>query len=473
MLFGRGRDDAALATDDKGARSSSTNVNPKYVDRVSPTTGVVQSRISGERLSHFVGNEEEGTHFEAGILRTKAVGVVLFLDIHDFLGGGDRFKRNVVVVAVLEDNETPADFFQEEIESEIAIGHGGNGVNGVGIAAAHEIAELLINDVDFLAIVEFGGSFSNFFADDFADSTKLFVPVGIGAFAFEDHFATFVYGAFGDQDDGVAAGILAAVGSEQFGEMFDIEFVLRNDAAIGGTGHGGKHGGETRVPAEDLNHHETLVRAGRGAETVDHLNGACDAGAEADAVVGAGNIIVHGLGNADDFEAFFVEANAVAKRVVSADGDESVDAQPSEIFEDFRGEVVFLSGEFVFQMRGDAGLGDAAGIGPGRVEESATGAVGAIDRLFVKEEKIVRVVVILLADHIHKAGPAMTNADNLVAFANSAKGDAADGGIQAGNVAASGEDADDAFLSVDVCHEMTNCPFVGCSTLNYPLRRSF
>src|SRR6266478_6346506 len=415
MLFGRGRDDAALATDDKGARSSSTNVNPKYVDRVSPTTGVVQSRISGERLSHFVGNEEEGTHFEAGILRTKAVGVVLFLDIHDFLGGGDRFKRNVVVVAVLEDNETPADFFQEEIESEIAIGHGGNGVNGVGIAAAHEIAELLINDVDFLAIVEFG--------------------------------------AFGDQDDGVAAGILAAVGSEQFGEMFDIEFVLRNDAAIGGTGHGGKHGGETRVPAEDLNHHETLVRAGRGAETVDHLNGACDAGAEADAVVGAGNIIVHGLGNADDFEAFFVEANAVAKRVVSADGDESVDAQPSEIFEDFRGEVVFLSGEFVFQMRGDAGLGDAAGIGAGGMQKSPAGASGTINGLIVEEEEIVGIVVILLTDNIHESGPAVANADDLMAFAQCAKRDATDGGVETGNVAASGEDADHAFLVVDVCHD--------------------
>src|SRR5260370_26530443 len=105
-------------------------------------------------------------------------------------------------------------------------------------------------------------------------------------------------------------------------------------------------------------------------------------------------------------------------------------------------------------MGGDAGLGDAAGIGPGRVEESATGAPGAIDRLFVKEEKIVRVVVILLADHIHKAGPAMTNADNLVAFADGAKSDAADGGIQAGNVAASGEDADDAALGANVSHKL-------------------
>jgi len=49
--------------------------------------------------------------------------------------------------------------------------------------------------------------------------------------------------------------------------------------------------------------------AGGGAEAVDHLNGARDAGAEADAVVGAGDVVVHGLGNADDFEAFLVEAD--------------------------------------------------------------------------------------------------------------------------------------------------------------------
>src|SRR5260370_30252100 len=36
---------------------------------------------SGERLSHFVGHKEEGAHFEAGVLRAKAVGIVLFLDV--------------------------------------------------------------------------------------------------------------------------------------------------------------------------------------------------------------------------------------------------------------------------------------------------------------------------------------------------------------------------------------------------------
>jgi len=107
------------------------------------------------------------------------------------------------------------------------------------------------------------------------------------------------------------------------------------------------------------------------------------------------------------------------------------------------------------------------------VEKSAAGAAGAINGLFVEKEEIVGVIVVLVADDIDEAGPAVANADDLIAFANGAKRDAADGGIEAGNVAASGEDADDASFGVDVCHEMTSCPFAGCRTGNYPLWRSF
>src|SRR5713101_8553678 len=404
-------------------------------------------------LGHFIGHEEEGLVIKAGELGAQSRGVVLLLDVDDLFGGGDGLEGNVVVVTVFEDDETAADVFQEEIESEIAVGHGGDGVNGIGIAAADEIAELLVDDVDCFTVVEFGGEVSYLLADDVADAAELFVAVGVGAFAFEDHLAAFKHGAFGDEDDGVAAGILAAVGDEQFGEMLDIEFVFGNDAAISGAGHGGKHGGEAGVAAEDFEDHETLVRTGGGAEAVDHLNGARDAGAEADTVVGAGDVVVHRFRNADNFEAFLVETNAVAERVVAADGDQRINAEPGEILEHFGSEVVLLGGESLPEMSGNAGLAHAAGIGAGRMEKGAAGAAGAIDDLFVEKVEVVGVVVILLADHVHEEGPAMSNANDLIAFADGAKCYAADGGIETGNVAASGEDADDAFLGVDVSHD--------------------
>jgi hypothetical protein len=78
------------------------------------------------------------------------------------------------------------------------------------------------------------------------------------------------------------------------------------------------------------------VGAGGGAEAVDHLNRARDAGAETDAVVGARYVVVHSFGDADNLEPFFVEANTVAERVIAADGDERVDTEPGKIVEDFR-----------------------------------------------------------------------------------------------------------------------------------------
>src|SRR5437867_347609 len=195
VLFRGGRNEAAAAIYDEGARASGTNVNPENVDRTSLKRRC-PPKISGERLSHFVGHEEERAHFETGILRAKAVGIVLLLDVDDFFGGSDSFERNVVVVAVLEDDETAANIFQEEIESEIAVGHRGDGVNSIGIAATNEIAELLIDDVDFLAVVEFGGEVAHLFSNNIADATELLMAVGVSTLAFENHFATFEHGAF-------------------------------------------------------------------------------------------------------------------------------------------------------------------------------------------------------------------------------------------------------------------------------------
>ncbi len=101
MLFRGGGDDPAVAIDDDGARSSGANVNPEYVDRASSTAVVAYPRYWRRRLSHFVGHEEEGTHFEAGVLRAEAVSVVLLFDVDDLFGSGYSFERDVVIVAVL------------------------------------------------------------------------------------------------------------------------------------------------------------------------------------------------------------------------------------------------------------------------------------------------------------------------------------------------------------------------------------
>ena len=54
------------------------------------------------------------------------------------------------------------------------------------------------------------------------------------------------------------------------------------------------------------------------------LGGDVDGGVEAEGEVGAGQIVVDGLGDADDFDARSIELLRDRERVVAADGDEGV-----------------------------------------------------------------------------------------------------------------------------------------------------
>ena len=68
--------------------------------------------------------------------------------------------------------------------------------------------------------------------------------------------------------------------------------LLRDHAAVCGSSHGGQHGSEPGITAEDLKDHKAFVGTSAGAQAVRHGNGAGDTGAEADTVVSARNIVV-------------------------------------------------------------------------------------------------------------------------------------------------------------------------------------
>jgi hypothetical protein len=350
----------------------------------------------------------------------------VLLDVYNLLGGSNRFDGDIAVAAVVKNDEAAMNALQEQFEGDVAVSHGNDGVHNVWVSAAGKIAELLVNHFDGLALVKFLGEFFYFVRDNVSNAAKFFVAIGIGGFAFENHFATFKHRAFGNKNRRVAAGIFGPVIDKQLGEALDIELVLGNDATVGSTGHGREHGGIAGVTAEHFDDHETLVRTGGGAEVIDKLKSAGDACAEADTVVSAGDVVVHGLGNGDDFESFFMEPDAVTECVIAADGDERVYAQPREILEDFGGEIVFLCGEIVFQMCRDVGFANAAGIGTRGMEKSAAGARRAVNDFLRKHQEIIGIVVILFADHLNKASPTMPEADDLIAFMKRASSNAAD-----------------------------------------------
>ncbi len=208
------------------------------------------------------------------------------------------------------------------------------------------------------------------------------------------------------------------------------------------------------------------MRSGRGPQVVGHGDGAGDAGAEPDAVVGARHVVVHGLGNGDHLEAFLVKAHAVAQRVIAADGNQEVDPQPGQILQHLGRQVVFFFFVCGLQVGRDIFLLHLPGIGARAVQESSAGAAGAVDQLFGQGLNVVAVVVVLLADNIDQSAPSSAHADHLVALAQRADGDSANRRIQARHVAAPGQNSDDTLLRIDVCHFSSVVPFASAS-LNY------
>ena len=68
-------------------------------------------------------------------------------------------------------------------------------------------------------------------------------------------------------------------------------------------------------------------------------------------------------------------------------------------------------------MLRNAGLAHLAGVGARTVQESATGAAGAIDQFLGEDLVVVAVVVLGVADRVDQARPSAAQSDDAVALA--------------------------------------------------------
>jgi len=142
-----------------------------------------------------------------------------------------------------------------------------------------------------------------------------------------------------------------------------------------------------------------------------------------------------------------VEMDAVAQGVVASDGNQGIDAQEVQVFQDFIGQVVRLGVVFGPEMLGHVDIGNGTRPRPGRVKERPAGASGLVDRLFGQDLVALVVHRALVPDHFDEPGPSPPDAVDPVALVKRAEGHRADRGIESGNVSASGQDADVAFLA--------------------------
>src|SRR5437899_4447214 len=155
IIYGQGK----LARETGGGESTPEEENPgRDLDQL-------------DESAHFAGHDEERPHFEAGVMRAETLGVVVLLDVDDLFRGGDGVNGHVVVAAVFQNDQAAVNFAENEIEREIAVSHGNDGIDRVGIAAAYEVTQLLVDDLDFLAVVVLGRNVGEFFGDEIADAT--------------------------------------------------------------------------------------------------------------------------------------------------------------------------------------------------------------------------------------------------------------------------------------------------------------
>jgi hypothetical protein len=144
------------------------------------------------------------------------------------------------------------------------------------------------------------------------------------------------------------------------------------------------------------------------------------------------------------------EPDPVAESVVSADGNEVIDAEPVEVLEDFRGQVVRLGGILVMKVFGDAVSLDLAGIGPRGMKERAAGTAGTVDDFFGKDLEIIAVVVVLFPDDIDEAGPTAFESNDRIALAQGAESYGSDRGIKPRDIASASKDP--YYLLATICH---------------------
>src|SRR5664279_1887032 len=228
--------------------------------------------------------------------------------------------------------------------------------------------------------------------------------------------------------------------------MVQVELVF-GDQAAPRRDVGRVKGREARVAAEDAEDADPLVRAQRGPLAVDRILGSRDRRREADAVLGSLDVVVHRLGHGDELDAVVGKDLTEAQGIVAAYRDEVVQIELLDVVEDYGREVVhaLLDLELLEAIRPDvrrklAGL-HLARVRPGRVQPRAAGAIDRAGIGPIERHDVVRIQAGARL-HVGQAFPAAPDAHDLVAKLSCAIDDALDDGIEAGDVAASREDAD-------------------------------
>ena len=349
------------------------------------------------------------------------------------------------VAPVADRRHLPGPALDHELHGDVREGDRHHLVERVGVTRAQVVGQLRPDGLD-------AGPARDLRGQELADARLVPVAVGVGLADLPELHPLRESALRGDHE-GVAAGVVAAVLDEDVDEALEVEAVLRDHAPRGGD-VGRVQGGEARIAPEDPEDADPLVRSERRPLAIDGVLGPRDGGREADAVLRLANVVVHRLGDGDDLDPRVGEDLRVREGVVAADRDQGVDPQPFEVLEHDGREVVDALARlergqaFVRHDRRELVGPHPFRIGAARVEVRAAGPVDGPGVQAVKRADVLE-VRLGARPHVGESLPAAAQAGHLEAELAGAIDHALDDGVEAGNVAASGEDAD--FGAVATC----------------------
>ena len=119
------------------------------------------------------------------------------------------------------------------------------------------------------------------------------------------------------------------------------------------------------------------MRADGGQLAVDGVGGAGDGGRKADAILGAVDVVIHGLGHCNDLHPQLVQAVGEAEGVIASDGDQRVDTQALQIGQNLRrcfGWATEAACSILFSVGAIAASGVLRGCGPASASRILTPA---------------------------------------------------------------------------------------------------
>src|ERR1700730_2670159 len=273
-------------------------------------------------------------------------------------------------------------------------------------------------------------------------------------FAIFLHFVAPPAGAFAEHDQRVVARVCAFLLDKQLDELVEIDFVFGNDTADRGDVRAIERR-KPRIAAEDAEYADPLVRGDCGPLALDGIGSAGDRRREADAVLGVANVVIHGLWNCNDPDAKCIELSRVAERVITADGNEVVNAERREVRQHLLGDVPGLGGSATRSAQRDRKvLGSEVirqllqfgWVGAAGVQHGPTAPVDGARVLTVEFNNVAASAGRVVQVQVRQRFPAATKTYDLDIVLAAAVGNGLYDRVEAGHVAATGENADALFV---------------------------